>query len=53
MVQFILPYDLDLSRFTTNFGPYRGSRWTKCHQILTQDSLGQGLLTNQKISGAV
>ena len=37
----------------SHFGPYLGSCWTKCHQILTLDSLGRGLLTNQKISWVV
>ena len=43
--------DLDLSRsqyVKTNFGPYLGSSWTNCHQILTLGSFGPGLSMNQK-----
>ena len=31
----------------SHLGPYLGSFSTNCHQILTQDSLGQGLPINQ------
>ena len=37
----------------SQFGPYLGSCWTNCHQILTLSSLGRGLSTNQKTSWAV
>ena len=37
----------------SHFGPYLGSCWTNCHQILTPGSLCPGLSTNQKISWAV
>ena len=32
----------------SHFGPYLGSCWTNCHQILTLSSLGRGLSTIKK-----
>ena len=37
----------------SHFGPYLGSYWANCHQILTLGSLGRSLSINQKISWAV
>ena len=37
----------------SHFGPYLGSCFTNCHQILTLSSLGRGLSIHQKTSWAV
>ena len=37
----------------SHFGPYLGSCWTNCYQILTLSSLDQSLSINQKTSWAI